>query len=62
MGMAYAQAGRFADAIHAAGRAQWIARSAGDKAWVNSIEQRVKLYEQNVPFRNQHSPSHSTDP
>ena len=62
LGMAYAQAGRFADAIHAAGRAQWIARSAGDKAWVNSIEQRVKLYEQNVPFRNQHSPSHSTDP
>jgi tetratricopeptide (TPR) repeat protein len=62
LGMAHAQAGRFADAISAAERALWIARAAGNKALANSIEQRIRLYKQDRPFRNQHSPSRSTAP
>ncbi len=62
LGMAHAQAGRFADAISAAERALWIARAARNKALASSIEQRIRFYKQDQPFRNQHSPSRSTAP
>jgi len=60
LGMACAEAGRFADAISAAERALRIAQSLRNKALANSIEQRVRLYKQRTPFRNQHSPPRST--
>jgi len=55
LGMAYAEAGRFTDAILAARRALWLVRASGNEALASPIEERIRLYEQKLPYRRQHN-------
>lgn len=48
---AYADAGRFADAIASARRAQALAVEAGHRELARDIEARLALYEKSMPFR-----------
>ena len=51
LGMAYAENGQFAEAVSAAQSALRLTQSAADEALAKAIESRVKLYEQQRPFR-----------
>ncbi len=48
---AYAEAGRFGDAIKAAQRAQQLATEQGQTARANSIRGQIELYQSGQPFR-----------
>jgi len=56
LGMAYAEAGRFRDAVSSAQRAVRMARGAGNRVLADAIEQRVRLYGRQMAFRRQHLP------
>ena len=49
---AYAEAGRFPEAIDTASRALALANAAGDAASAQGIEGRLRLYRAGRPFRN----------
>ena len=49
---AYAEAGRFPDAIKAAQNARALAEAAGNAALVKTLESNIKLFEQNSPLRD----------
>jgi tetratricopeptide (TPR) repeat protein len=51
LGAAYAEAGRFPEAISAAYRAMEIARDAGNQPFAESIVRRLELYRQQKPVR-----------
>jgi tetratricopeptide (TPR) repeat protein len=55
-GMAFAEAGRFRDAVSTAQRAVRRAQASGNAGLADAIEQRIKLYRQQIAFRRQHSP------
>ena len=55
-GMAYAEAGRFRDAVSSAQHAVRMARATRNGGLANAIEQRIKLYGQQIAYRCQHSP------
>jgi tetratricopeptide (TPR) repeat protein len=48
---AYAEAGRFADALQAAGRAKSLAIASGQKEVLTAAEKRMELYRHSTPFR-----------
>jgi len=48
---AYAEAGRFEDAIKATDKAKELATAAGQKEISEAAEQRIKLYREQKPFR-----------
>jgi tetratricopeptide (TPR) repeat protein len=50
LGMNYAKAGRFQQAVQSARKAADLARAAGDEALARQIERRVELYKQNKPL------------
>ncbi len=50
---AYAEAGRFPEAITTAERAKNLALAAGDKTIADLAEERLKLYRSGVPFHQQ---------
>ena len=52
---AYAEVGRFPDALSVARRALRIARQAGNESLVNAIRQRIEFYERREPPRQSHS-------
>ncbi len=52
LGAAYAEAGRFQEAVFAARRAQTIARAAGNEKLANAIRRRLELYRRQKPFRS----------
>ena len=56
LGMAYAETGRFRDAVSSAQRAVRIARAAGNNDLADAIEQRIRLYEWQKAFRRQDLP------
>jgi tetratricopeptide (TPR) repeat protein len=47
---AYAEAGRFGEAVESAGRALKIAASQHDKLLADGIQTRLRLYETNLPY------------
>lgn len=51
LGMAYAESGRFSDAVSAGQAALRLLRASGDKDQADAIERRLRLYQQNRPFR-----------
>jgi tetratricopeptide (TPR) repeat protein len=51
LGAAYAEAGRFHDAVGAARQALQLASSSGDRALAERIATRLRLYERNQPYR-----------
>jgi tetratricopeptide (TPR) repeat protein len=53
LGSAYAEMGQYSQALDAANRALSLAESKGDDAMANSIRYRIRLYQDNKPFRNQ---------
>ncbi len=53
---AYAEAGRFADAVQTAQRALQLADSQGNMARVNSIRRQIELYEAGSPSRDRSPP------
>jgi hypothetical protein len=48
---AYAEAGRFEEAIATAKKTRQIATAAGLKEIADAAEERLKLYQQKQPFR-----------
>jgi hypothetical protein len=48
---AYAEAGRFADAITTAERTRDLALAAGDKEIATAAQQRMALYRKQQPYR-----------
>jgi tetratricopeptide (TPR) repeat protein len=55
---AYAETGRFAEAVQAAQRAVELAVAEGNNELADSIRRQLRLYESGAPFRDQHlSPS-----
>jgi hypothetical protein len=48
---AYAEAGRFSDAIQAAERARDLAVAAGDKTRAQSLDRDLSLYQKQQPVR-----------
>lgn len=50
LGICYAAAGRFPEAIQAAEQARQLARAAGQEAMAAGIQQRIELYRQARPF------------
>ena len=50
LGVAYAAAGRFAEAIQAAEMAQALARAAGQEELAARIAERIELYRRNEPY------------
>jgi tetratricopeptide (TPR) repeat protein len=59
---AYAEAGRFPEAIAAAGRAQQLAAQQGNTARAEVLGRQVKLYQTGTPFRDTNAPAVSTSP
>ena len=53
LGAAYAEAGRFADAIETARKALELAREQNQGALVESLNARIKLYETQHPYREE---------
>ncbi len=49
---AYAETGKFADAIQTARTALDLARQANDEAVMDSLKDRIALYEEGKPFRS----------
>jgi tetratricopeptide (TPR) repeat protein len=49
LGMNYASAGRFKEAIVSTQKARDLARAAGDETLAQYIERRLELYKQNKP-------------
>jgi len=52
LGINYARAGRFQEAIQSARKAADLARAAGQETLAQQIEQRIELYRQNKPLEN----------
>lgn len=52
---AYAEAGRFPDAVLTAERAARLAADQGNKELANSIRAQLELYQSNLPFRDRRS-------
>ena len=50
LGMNYAKAGRFSEAVFSAQKALKLARAFGDTQLAAQIEQRIQLYRQNKPL------------
>jgi tetratricopeptide (TPR) repeat protein len=50
LGIAYAQAGRFREAVQSAEKALALARAAGKEALAKQIAGRLELYKQNKPY------------
>jgi tetratricopeptide (TPR) repeat protein len=59
---AYAEAGRFAEAVETAGQARTLAAKHGDRALAEAIEKRLALYRKKVPFRDAPAASAPTGP
>jgi tetratricopeptide (TPR) repeat protein len=57
---AYAEAGRFPEAIATAGRAQQLAAQQGNTARAEVLGRQVKLYQAGTPFRDTNAPAVST--
>lgn len=51
LGMAYAEAGRFPDAVMVAQAALRMVRAAGDEEFAKGVEGRLRLYQRKQPFR-----------
>jgi tetratricopeptide (TPR) repeat protein len=51
LGVCYAAAGEFAEAIRAAEQALRLARAAGQAAIADKIVERIELYQQRIPYR-----------
>ena len=56
LGMAYAEAGRFPEAVSAAQNALQLASAAGDKSLEPEIQNRLQLYRQRRPYRRASTP------
>ena len=56
LGMAYALAGRFSDAVAATERALRIARTTGDEGFAKAIQERLELYKQQESSHRSDSP------
>ena len=52
LGMNYAKAGRFQEALQSARKAADLARAAGQETLAQQIERRIELYKQNKPLEN----------
>ncbi len=52
LGAAYAEAGRFTEAVSTAQRALRIAHAGRNQALADAIQQRIRFYKQRVPFRH----------
>jgi tetratricopeptide (TPR) repeat protein len=50
---AYAEAGRFADALRTARRSLGIAQESSARQLVEDLRRRIELYEKNLPYREQ---------
>ena len=50
LGMNYAKAGRFQEAVQSARKAADLARAAGNEVLAQQIERRMELYKQNKPL------------
>jgi tetratricopeptide (TPR) repeat protein len=53
---AYAEAGRFGEAVETAGRAAELAKQAGDRSLAEAVEARQSLYRASTPFRETRQP------
>ena len=49
---AYAEAGRFSEAVESASRAMHIARAAGRDSYAQKLQQRIELYRIQRPYRS----------
>lgn len=58
---AYAEAGRFPDAVEAAKRALRLASANKDAALAEALRARVRLYEEGSPYRDARPPLEATD-
>ena len=56
---AYAEAGRFPDAVQTARRALTLARQQGNRALAKSIEEKLPLYEAQKPYHQTPTATHS---
>jgi Flp pilus assembly protein TadD len=56
LGMAYAESGRFPEAVSAAQNALRLAHAAGDKPEEQAIQHRLDLYERQRPYRRSFAP------
>jgi hypothetical protein len=59
---AYAESGRFPEAIATAERAQQLAAQQGNAAGAEVLGRQVKLYQTGTPFRDTSAPAVSTLP
>ncbi len=57
LAVARAEAGEFAGAVEAASRARDLAKAQTNAALVRSLEERLKLFQAGLPFRDRPSPS-----
>ena len=53
---AYAEAGRFAEAVETAQAALTLAKNQNNPAHVEGLQSRIKLYEAGSPYRDTHNP------
>jgi tetratricopeptide (TPR) repeat protein len=49
---AYAEAGRFSDAIETAGRALQLAKAQSNRAWADALQSEIRLYQAGLPLRD----------
>jgi tetratricopeptide (TPR) repeat protein len=52
LGMAYAENGRFADAVETARRAQRLARAQNNSSLADVLDKRINLYQARQPYRD----------
>ena len=52
LGMAYAENGRFADAVETARRAQRLARAQNNSSLADALNERINLYQARKPYRD----------
>ncbi len=53
LAMAYAEDGRFRDAIETANRALQLAREKGDSSLADSLSERIERYRSKQPYRDE---------